>query len=70
MTLEDTIRARPKVELHVHLEGAIPPETLLDLARRNGVPLPATTLEKLELPRRVRCVAMLLCAGVWGIAGW
>ncbi len=31
----------PKVELHVHLEGAIRPATLLRLARRNGVPLPA-----------------------------
>jgi adenosine deaminase len=31
----------PKVELHVHLEGAMRPTTLLALARRNRVPLPA-----------------------------
>jgi adenosine deaminase len=31
----------PKVELHVHLEGAMRPSTLLSLARRNRVPLPA-----------------------------
>jgi aminodeoxyfutalosine deaminase len=30
------IKAMPKAELHVHLEGAIQPETLLDLAQRHG----------------------------------
>ena len=41
-------RAAPKAELHVHLEGAIRPATLLELARRNGVPLPARNLEELR----------------------
>jgi adenosine deaminase len=48
MSLETFIRAMPKVELHVHLEGSIRPETLLKLARRNEVDLPATTLEGLR----------------------
>jgi adenosine deaminase len=43
MSLESFIQAMPKVELHVHLEGSIQPETLLVLARRNGVTLPAET---------------------------
>ncbi|MGH3234064.1 MAG: hypothetical protein ACRDOH_12585 [Streptosporangiaceae bacterium] len=32
----------PKAELHVHIEGTLEPELLVQLARRNGVPLPST----------------------------
>jgi adenosine deaminase len=46
--LERFVRAMPKVELHVHLEGAMRPSTLLDLARRNRVPLPADNVEALR----------------------
>ena len=31
----------PKIELHVHLEGAMRPSVLLELARRSGIELPA-----------------------------
>ncbi len=48
MSIERLIRAMPKVELHVHLEGSIRPATLLKLARRNRVPLPADTVERLQ----------------------
>lgn len=37
----------PKIELHVHLEGAIRPPTLLDIARRNDLPLPVDSVEAL-----------------------
>jgi aminodeoxyfutalosine deaminase len=45
VSLLSYVQAAPKAELHVHLEGAIQPETLLTLARRNGVELPANTIE-------------------------
>jgi len=38
----------PKAELHVHLEGSIRPSTLLDLAKSNGVDLPADDLPGLR----------------------
>jgi aminodeoxyfutalosine deaminase len=34
----------PKIELHVHLEGTVRAGTLLQVARRNGVPLPADSV--------------------------
>jgi aminodeoxyfutalosine deaminase len=37
----------PKIELHVHLEGTVRARTLLQIARRNGVPLPADSVEGL-----------------------
>lgn len=46
MTLQETlIRALPKVELHLHIEGTLEPEMMFELAQRNGVKLPYNSIE-------------------------
>lgn len=41
MSAETFLSAAPKAELHLHFQGAIRPETLLELARRHGIDVPA-----------------------------
>lgn len=46
--LSDFIANIPKVELHVHLEGAMRAETLQKLARKNHIDLPVRTLDEIK----------------------
>lgn len=60
MNQHDYARRIPKVELHVHLVGAIRPTTLLQLAQRNGVQLPAQDVQGLRQFYRFRDFAHFL----------
>jgi adenosine deaminase len=61
---DEHVRALPKVELHVHVEGAAPPATVAELARQNGVDLgvddPDTLYEFADLTDFIR-VYDLVC---------
>lgn len=48
MDFADWAARIPKAELHLHLEGTVSPETLWDMARRNSVALPVSSLEDLR----------------------
>ncbi len=46
--MSDLIALLPKAELHVHIEGTLEPEMMFDLASRNGVALPFTSVEEVR----------------------
>lgn len=42
------IAGLPKAELHLHIEGSLEPELMFDLAQRNGVAIPFTSVEEVR----------------------
>lgn len=46
----------PKAELHLHIEGTLEPEMMLELANRNGLPLPYETVEEVREAYQFDCL--------------
>ena len=46
--LHALLRAMPKAELHIHIEGSLEPELIFRLAQRNGLSLPYASVEALR----------------------
>ena len=42
------VRALPKAELHLHIEGTLEPEMMFDLAARNGIDVPFASVEEVR----------------------
>ncbi|MET0311105.1 MAG: adenosine deaminase [Burkholderiaceae bacterium] len=42
------LRAMPKAELHIHIEGSLEPELIFALSKRNGVSIPYASVEELR----------------------
>lgn len=48
MTQLDLIRALPKAELHVHIEGTFEPELMFAIAQRNQIDIPYKSVEEVK----------------------
>ena len=46
--LGELVRAMPKAELHMHIEGSLEPELIFALAQRNAVSIPYASVEDLR----------------------
>lgn len=48
MAMDGFLRALPKAEMHVHIEGTLEPELIFEMARRNGVAASHASVDELR----------------------
>lgn len=48
MNLKGLIQRIPKAELHLHIEGTLEPEMMMDLAQRNRISIPFSNVEEIR----------------------
>lgn len=46
--MKDLIKALPKAELHLHIEGSLEPELMFELAKRNNIKIPYESIEEVK----------------------
>ncbi|UTJ07781.1 adenosine deaminase [Arcobacter roscoffensis] len=46
--MKDLIKALPKAELHLHIEGSLEPELMFELSKRNNIKIPYKTVEEVK----------------------
>lgn len=46
--MQDFIQAMPKAELHLHIEGSFEPELMFEIAQRNGIAIPYSSVEEVK----------------------
>jgi len=56
MDLHSLIDVLPKAELHLHIEGTLEPQMMLDLAARNGVSLPYNSVAEIQKAYEFDCL--------------
>ncbi|WHI51842.1 hypothetical protein P3339_03150 [Microbulbifer sp. MLAF003] len=44
----DFIKALPKAELHLHIEGSLEPELMFELSKRNNIEIPFNSVEEIR----------------------
>ena len=48
VSLEQFIKALPKAEIHLHIEGSFEPELMFEIAQRNNVEIPFSSIEEIK----------------------